>query len=136
MFIRISSRVLAVAGSLLLGACGTTRSEPDAQSIAQESQKQGTFCGGFAGFGCAEGSTCVDDPNDSCDPEQGGADCGGICVKEKDKDKDKDKDLCEDPARIYVSTDPEVCATIRFFCAEDQMAFFDECGCGCEPAVR
>lgn len=36
-------------------------------------------CGGIAGTQCPSGSTCVDDPNDDCDPENGGADCGGIC---------------------------------------------------------
>lgn len=40
------------------------------------------FCGGIAGIPCEEGSTCVDDPSDDCDPEAGGADCGGICVPE------------------------------------------------------
>jgi hypothetical protein len=40
------------------------------------------FCGGIAGFPCLPGYTCVDDPGDDCDPEQGGADCGGICVRE------------------------------------------------------
>ncbi|KAB5583223.1 hypothetical protein GE09DRAFT_1050094 [Coniochaeta sp. 2T2.1] len=43
-----------------------------------------TFCGGFAGFQCKEKDgrrkMCVDDPRDDCDPENGGADCGGICV--------------------------------------------------------
>ncbi|RYZ04602.1 MAG: hypothetical protein EOO73_23485 [Myxococcales bacterium] len=38
------------------------------------------FCGGIAGIPCAEGETCVDDPSDDCDPKNGGADCGGICV--------------------------------------------------------
>jgi hypothetical protein len=38
------------------------------------------FCGGIAAFPCADGFTCVDNPNDSCDPNNGGADCGGICV--------------------------------------------------------
>ncbi|KAK0664825.1 hypothetical protein DIS24_g163 [Lasiodiplodia hormozganensis] len=38
-------------------------------------------CGGFAGFPCSEpGRTCVDDPDDGCDPLSGGADCMGICV--------------------------------------------------------
>jgi hypothetical protein len=41
------------------------------------------FCGGIAGFPCPPGSTCVDDPNDDCDPTRGGADCGGICVREE-----------------------------------------------------
>jgi hypothetical protein len=37
------------------------------------------MCGGIAGIACPEGSSCVDDPNDSCDPERGGADCAGQC---------------------------------------------------------
>jgi hypothetical protein len=37
-------------------------------------------CGGFAARQCADGMGCVDDPADSCDPNNGGADCGGICV--------------------------------------------------------
>lgn len=36
-------------------------------------------CGGFAGIQCAAGFTCVDDPNDNCNPLTGGADCIGIC---------------------------------------------------------
>ncbi|KAI6357940.1 hypothetical protein MCOR25_007498 [Pyricularia grisea] len=38
------------------------------------------FCGGFAGIQCADGKMCVDDNRDDCDPENGGSDCGGICV--------------------------------------------------------
>jgi len=36
-------------------------------------------CGGIAGITCPDGLICVDDPNDSCFPENGGADCIGIC---------------------------------------------------------
>jgi hypothetical protein len=36
-------------------------------------------CGGIAGIQCPGGGRCADDPNDSCDPNNGGADCGGIC---------------------------------------------------------
>ena len=39
------------------------------------------FCGGIAAFQCASGYVCIDNPNDGCDPKNGGADCGGICVK-------------------------------------------------------
>jgi hypothetical protein len=38
------------------------------------------FCGGIAGFPCPDGQECVDDPSDDCDPANGGADCGGMCV--------------------------------------------------------
>jgi len=36
-------------------------------------------CGGIAGISCPGMGSCVDDPNDGCDPKAGGADCGGIC---------------------------------------------------------
>jgi hypothetical protein len=39
----------------------------------------GVACGGIAGTPCPGFGKCVDDPNDSCDPARGGADCGGIC---------------------------------------------------------
>jgi hypothetical protein len=37
-------------------------------------------CGGIANLQCPGGQKCVDNPNDNCDPSNGGADCGGICV--------------------------------------------------------
>jgi hypothetical protein len=38
-------------------------------------------CGGFAGpYTCGDDLECQDDPRDDCDPNDGGADCGGICV--------------------------------------------------------
>lgn len=46
------------------------------------------FCGGFAGFVCSDGYECVDDPSDDCDPEQGGADCIGICQISDDEEDD------------------------------------------------
>jgi hypothetical protein len=39
----------------------------------------GPACGGFPGTPCPGQGDCVDDPEDECDPEQGGADCGGLC---------------------------------------------------------
>lgn len=36
-------------------------------------------CGGIAGIRCPDGQKCVDDPSDTCNPDQGGADCPGIC---------------------------------------------------------
>ena len=36
-------------------------------------------CGGIAGFECAGAATCEEDPRGGCDPQNGGADCGGLC---------------------------------------------------------
>ena len=36
-------------------------------------------CGGFAGIACPGSGMCEDDPRDDCDPQNGGADCGGLC---------------------------------------------------------
>ena len=39
------------------------------------------MCGGFPGFPCqVKGQVCNDDPRDECDPKNGGADCGGLCM--------------------------------------------------------
>ena len=40
----------------------------------------GPACGGIAARPCPGSGRCVDDPSDSCDPQNGGADCGGICT--------------------------------------------------------
>jgi hypothetical protein len=49
-------------------------------SSSASSVASATFCGGIAAFPCPDNQVCVDNPNDSCDPQNGGADCGGICV--------------------------------------------------------
>jgi Kazal-type serine protease inhibitor-like protein len=53
-------------------------------SVAQKGacEPEPAFCGGIAGIPCAEGEQCIDNPNDDCDPNSGGADCGGICVRD------------------------------------------------------
>lgn len=35
------------------------------------------------------------------------------------------------PSVDYISTDPNICATIRFRCSAGQVAFTNHCGCGC-----
>ncbi|KAL9122112.1 MAG: hypothetical protein Q9187_001334 [Circinaria calcarea] len=41
----------------------------------------GPTCGGIANLQCPDRrQVCVENPNDSCDPQNGGADCSGICV--------------------------------------------------------
>jgi hypothetical protein len=39
----------------------------------------GPGCGGIAARECPGLGSCVDDQTDSCDPRNGGADCGGVC---------------------------------------------------------
>lgn len=48
-------------------------------SVSFDGECPRVFCGGIAGVACAGLGHCVDDPNDDCDPQQGGADCAGIC---------------------------------------------------------
>ena len=51
------------------------------QVAAKPKSIEGQPCGGFLGRPCDDPSqTCIDDPNDGCDPDHGGADCIGICV--------------------------------------------------------
>lgn len=49
--------------------------------VAHEGEcNQPSACGGFAGVACPEGSVCVDDAGDDCDPASGGRDCTGLCL--------------------------------------------------------
>jgi hypothetical protein len=68
-------------------------------------------CGGIAGIPCPGAGKCVDDPSDSCDPNNGGADCGGICQQP--------------------SSCPPVCA---IFCAYGNVSDANGCPtCTCNP---
>jgi len=58
---------------------GTSCEVVDGQAVCTPLEPSGPFCGGFAGIACPGSGTCVDAPGDGCDPENGGADCGGIC---------------------------------------------------------
>ena len=41
------------------------------------------FCGGIAGIPCPGNLVCVDDPRDDCCPQNGGADCSGLCARRR-----------------------------------------------------
>jgi hypothetical protein len=56
-------------------AAGVTSCHGPVSCVPQDVQR----CGGIAGIQCPGAGTCVDDPSDGCDPNNGGADCGGIC---------------------------------------------------------
>ncbi|WNG39940.1 hypothetical protein F0U61_44360 [Archangium violaceum] len=104
MSIRIPiARVLALSSPLLFvaGSSWAQASSPPAREVFQHLTRS---CGGFAGTPCPKGQLCVDDPSDDCDPERGGADCIGICVKESEC-KPASCDY-NNPRRKYVSKSP------------------------------
>lgn len=82
---------------------------------------------------CPVGETCFDDPSDACDPNKGGADCIGMCLKGRGKDGGSTCSY-DDPNQSYVAESLEECAVIHDLCAEGSHAFADDCGCGCELA--
>ncbi|HMJ15749.1 MAG TPA: Kazal-type serine protease inhibitor domain-containing protein [Polyangiaceae bacterium] len=71
------------------------------------------FCGGIAGIPCPGAGKCVDNPNDDCDPKQGGADCGGQCI-------------CPISARCRAGyawdSSPEVCSCVPVECPTNPCA--------------
>jgi hypothetical protein len=107
-------------------------------SVAHEGEcaPAGKFCGGIAGFPCPDGQVCVDDPNDDCDPENGGADCGGVCVPAPEPEPCHvagcSDELCVGPdgpdASICIAQDWYVCLELT------QCGNFGDGGaCGWEP---
>src|SRR5688572_17976054 len=88
--------------------CATGRCEGGTHCVALDNVatcEPNVFCGGIAGFACPGAGQCVDDPNDDCDPENGGADCGGLCE-------------CSGAAVLCIEgtvfdESPEVCACIE-----------------------
>jgi hypothetical protein len=127
MSIRLMWCSVLVVGAALCGSSCAPTADAGQDATLQEVGARGDFCGGIAGIPCAEGFVCIDDPRDSCDPEQGGADCGGICRKEHPT-------ACtgREPGQKYVSRDRTECTLIDFICREGYSPFFNECGCGCQ----
>lgn len=69
------------AGGTIMHVGSVTVLDEASSSKARELPTgEGQFCGGFAAMQCPEGFICIDNPGDDCDPENGGADCGGICT--------------------------------------------------------
>jgi hypothetical protein len=71
----------ALAGVLGFGwGCDVETETELGRELDDQHLRSGSFCGGIASIPCPAGESCVDDPNDDCNPNKGGADCGGICV--------------------------------------------------------
>lgn len=61
-------------------AVGTICEVVDGAAVCSPSEPSGPFCGGFGNIQCPGAGVCQDDPSDGCDPDDGGADCGGLCA--------------------------------------------------------
>jgi hypothetical protein len=118
--------VLALATlAFTLGVAGCGQAPPPPAPV---------HCGGFAGIACPGSGVCQDDPSDSCDPNHGGADCGGICTC------GPNNKLCAQG--LVWNGDPAVCACAppasgatcgKNTCAAGQFCCNPSCGI-CAPA--
>lgn len=79
--VRGSSRPTVEAGGTIMSVEQIIALEQSSSSVSSEAVAR-TFCGGIAALPCPANQMCIDDPADDCDPNNGGADCGGICVPE------------------------------------------------------
>jgi hypothetical protein len=120
----------AAVSCLVGNACEIVDGEPVCVPVAPT----GPFCGGFGGFACPGSGTCVD-AVDSCDPENGGADCGGVC-------ECNIRALCvqgfafdESPQVCACVEAPELdpCSAVR--CAEGTECVVVDGSASCEPSV-
>jgi hypothetical protein len=92
-----------------------------------------TFCGGIAGIPCPGAGMCVDDPSDDCDPDNGGADCGGLC--------ECNAAAISCPAGYGLNDDPAVCECFpnegepcgSVTCGEGLVCCNESCGICTEP---
>jgi len=111
---------VALSTVSLLGGC----------SHGPKPTPDGPFCGGIAGFPCAGAGECIDDPSDDCDPRNGGADCGGICICPVEG-------VCVEGS-VWDSS-PDVCACVaegqcgNTVCAEGMVCCNPSCGICTQP---
>jgi hypothetical protein len=100
-----------------------------ASDVGSSEEELRRRCGGIQGLACPSGYVCQDDRRDDCDPANGGADCGGICRRERRARCDYDAE-----GKTYYGRSAEECAVIRFDCGESGEYFTDACGCGCQDS--
>ena len=89
------------------------------------------FCGGFAGIECPEGQVCVDNPNDDCDPANGGADCGGFCEDAPEPDPNSCEGSCGEQAAGGCWCD-DLCSVYGDCCDDVEVACNGGTECGDE----
>jgi hypothetical protein len=84
-------------------------------SVASQGACLRVFCGGIANIPCPGVGRCVDDPNDSCEPKKGGADCGGLCQCIQTVLCPRGSHFDSSPKVCYCVPDkaPDPCAVVR-----------------------
>ena len=116
----------------VLCAVGSSCEVVDGEGVCTPAEPSGPFCGGFAGIACPGSGSCVDAPGDGCDPERGGADCGGVCECNiralciQGLVFDASPDVC-----ACVPQEPEVdaCATVRCAAGTECVVVDDRAEC-------
>lgn len=92
---------LGLCGLLLsLTACPTATPSGDVDAGFSRELR----CGGKRGLDCPGEGVCLDEPNDDCDPQTLGNDCGGWCQCSPDE---------ECPSQYHWNADPFVCACVE-----------------------
>lgn len=84
--LRVLGTSVAVFALVGTAACSASSEDPKGPEAAEntggyEQDLRGVKkCGGLTGQFCTGNLTCVDDPIDTCDPNNGGVDCVGMCI--------------------------------------------------------
>jgi hypothetical protein len=123
----ILSLVMLLA--LVVVGCATTGDDAE-DSLSQEARN---VC--YSSDDCGNGKYCTTEDgvcNSPCRPNQT---CIQVCTGTCKKDNRQSTCDYNNPERTYYGTDADTCAVIRFACADGQVPFFDDCGCGCETAA-
>ncbi len=116
--------------------CAAVLCEAGTRCEAGKCITTGPSCGGIAGKPCPGMGTCVDNPNDSCDPAKGGADCGGLCSCPRNVACDANSTFDSSPSVCAcVPVKPPVCGPVcTIYCEYGNVLDAKGCPtCQCNP---
>lgn len=87
-------------GSIVYAQDGMSGSgTSDSQTKSAGGKMKQSPCGGPSAIVCPRGMSCIDDPNDKCDPTKDGLNCPGKCVA-GGGGQSKIKQPCGGPSQI------------------------------------
>jgi hypothetical protein len=144
---------------LATAACGGAAQEPPREPtpeartddrMAGAGAKKKQPCGGPGMALCPSGYHCMDDPNDVCDPKNGGATCPGVCLAQACGNAfacaggydcvDDPSDACDpkkggDCPGICVATKVDTCGGFAGKKCPDGKRCIDDVSDSCNPKV-